>query len=161
MVISTFLSLSIIGIIVITLSKKKIHKFGLILLFLLTEFFFTNYFAIIHTNYSYVEVSAKPEDYLVYQIFEMVLLPVLVFITISYTSFLKSVFTKGLFVILLAGVLCSLEYTLLLLNIIKYKEWHLVYSFLAYTLIYLVLLWIIYGFQKLLTNEGMVKHDSS
>ncbi|MET3698508.1 hypothetical protein SAMN05877753_109148 [Bacillus oleivorans] len=160
MLLSTFISLSIIGIIAFTLSKKKIHHFELILSFLAIEFIISTYIAVVNTNYSYIEISTKTQDYVTHQIFEIVLLPVLMFLTINSSEFFKSFYIKGLLGVTLVGVLCSIEYSLLKLNIIEYKGWHIVYSFIAYGLIYIVIQAARYSFRKILIKEGMIKHDS-
>ncbi len=161
MALNTYIFISIICVIVFALSKKKAHEFELLLIILLIEFLFLTYFAIISTNYSYIKISTKAQDYVTYQIFEIVLLPMLVLLTISYTSFLKSAFAKCLLGLTLVGVLCSIEYSLLRLIIIEYKGWHFFYSITAYSLIFILIQTAKHWFRKILINEGMIKHDSS
>lgn len=151
------LNTTIVFLIVFFLARKRLHVFINIFTFMLLEFIITSYFAVLSINIKAWELSEQTELVLIFYIYEVILLSLIYLWYFNLNVGIHKMWLKGMLVFLLVGVLSSLEYLLVLWEVITYVDWHLWQSLLVFIMILMAMKCLQRGFVQILLREGI--HD--
>ncbi len=155
MKIALFLNSTLIFLLFLCVSKKRLHMFANIFTFMILEFLITTYFSILNVNYHLFKFPNRDDLYFIIRVFEVILLPALFIWYFNVMSSLKTRFFKIALTILLFTIFNGLDYLFVHWKVIKFLNWHYWKTLVSLLAILLITFWLQQWFRMILRKEGI------
>ncbi|UGB30723.1 hypothetical protein [Metabacillus sp. B2-18] len=148
-------NLSVVMILTFTVMKKGLNPLENIFMFMVLEFFITSYFSILYVNTKVWELTNDVSGFIAFRLFEVILLPFAYLIYFNLRSAISKKLGRIVLLFVTVFITLILEKVLVILGIIKYKNWEYYLSFLLIIVLMLVIQLLQVTYKKLLKKEGI------
>jgi hypothetical protein len=139
-----FCSISVLLILTFSVTKRRLHLFEGIIVWVCTELLQNNFHWLIGLNYRLVELSLNWIDYLVYDTNRSIIVPICMMLFLELHESLDRKWKKLLNGAMFAALFVGLEYLDDVLGILSHsRNWRVWYSFANWTFNLLVL-WLVF-----------------
>lgn len=152
MAFSLFFSLTVILLISFVVTKKKLHLFEIMFMWMIVIIIDHNVLTVTALNMGIVDFSDRPANYWSLALIRIFLFPLLI-VWYFDTTLSEKPFRKWAWLPLGIVTLTGLEYLADVVNVCKHTRWNLWWSFIEWFLIFMLVNYSWIGYRNLLRKE--------